>query len=301
MKQKAALVLSGGGARGIAHIGVIEELEKRGFEITSIAGTSMGAVVGGVYASGKLEAYREWLYTLDKMKLFNLLDFSFTTEGLVKGDKLFQKMKEFISDQDIEDFKIPYAAVAADIINKKEVIFTTGNVFHAIRASIAIPTVFTPVKTEDGLLVDGGVINNIPIEYVKRQEGDILIAVNVNADIPYVKPAPPKTEIVAEQSLYQKRLKDFYSHLQKLNPLSSEEKIGYFNLINKTISLMMFHIAKVSIEKHHPDILIEVSADCCGAFDFYRAEEMVETGRLAAIQSLSLYDENASKKLRIER
>jgi len=300
MKQKAALVLSGGGARGIAHIGVIEELEKNGFEISSIAGTSMGAVVGGVYASGKLEAYKDWLYTLDKMKLFNLLDFSFTTEGLVKGDKLFHKMKEFISDQNIEDFGIPYAAVAADIINKKEVIFTEGNVFNAIRASVAIPTVLTPVKTADGLLVDGGVINNIPIEYITRTPGDILIAVNVNADIPYIKPVIQKTEIVAEQSVYQKRLKDFYHHLQKLNPLSNEEKIGYFNLINKTISLMMFHIAKVSIEQHPPDILIEVSADCCGAFDFYRAEEMVETGRAAAIQSLGEYEEGGIRKLKVQ-
>lgn len=297
MKQKVALVLSGGGARGIAHIGVIEELEKNGFQISSIAGTSMGAVVGGVYASGKLEAYKDWLYTLDKMKLFNLLDFSFTTEGLVKGDKLFHKMKEFISDQNIEDFGMPYAAVAADIINKKEVIFTEGNVFNAIRASVAIPTVLTPVKTADGLLVDGGVINNIPIEYITRTPGDILIAVNVNADIPYIKPVIQKTEIVAEQSVYQKRLKDFYHHLQKLNPLSNEEKIGYFNLINKTISLMMFHIAKVSIEQHPPDILIEVSADCCGAFDFYRAEEMVETGRAAAIQSLEKYNEGGIRKL----
>ncbi len=300
MKQKVALVLSGGGARGIAHIGVIEELEKNGFEISSIAGTSMGAVVGGVYASGKLEAYKDWLYTLDKMKLFNLLDFSFTTEGLVKGDKLFHKMKEFISDQDIEDFNIPFAAVAADIINKKEVIFTEGNVFNAIRASVAIPTVLTPVKTADGLLVDGGVINNIPIEYITRTPGDILIAVNVNADIPYIKPVIQKTEIVAEQSVYQKRLKDFYHHLQRLNPLSNEEKIGYFNLINKTISLMMFHIAKVSIEQHPPDILIEVSADCCGAFDFYRAEEMVETGRSAAIQSLEKYNESGIRKLKVQ-
>lgn len=301
MGQKVALVLSGGGARGIAHIGAIEELEKNGFEITSIAGTSMGAVVGGVYASGKLEAYKDWLYTLDKMKLFNLLDFSFTTEGLVKGDKLFHKMKEFISDQDIENFDIPYAALAADIINKKEVVFTEGNVFNAIRASVAIPTVLTPVKTEHGLLVDGGVINNIPIEYVKRTPGDILIAVNVNADIPYVKPVAPKAEIVVEQSVYQRRLKDFYSHLQKLNPLSNEEKIGYFNLINKTISLMMFHIAKVSIQQHPPDILIEVSADCCGAFDFYRAEEMVETGRAAAIESLEKYQESEIRKLKVHR
>ncbi len=291
MKQKIALVLSGGGARGIAHIGAIEELEKRGFKISSISGTSMGAVVGGVYASGRLQAYKNWLYTLDKMKLFSLIDFSFSTEGLVKGDKLLTKMKDFITDENIESLSLPYAAVAADIINKREVVFTKGNVFDAIRASIAIPTVFTPVKTEHGLLVDGGVINNIPIEYVKRKTNDLLVVVNVNADIPYEKPEVTKKEVVTEQSVYQKRMKEFYSHLQKLNPLSSEEKLGYFNLINKTISLMMFHIAKVSLEKNPPDILIEVSADCCGAFDFYRAEEMVQTGRTATIKSIEAWEQ----------
>src|SRR5476651_2334654 len=110
MKQKAALVLSGGSARGIAHIGVIEELEKQGFEITSVAGASMGAVVGGVYALGKMEEYKNWLYTLDKMKIFGLVDFTFSTDGFVKGDKLFNTMKKFIPDTNIEDLRIPYAA-----------------------------------------------------------------------------------------------------------------------------------------------------------------------------------------------
>ena len=177
MKQKVALVLSGGGARGIAHIGVIEELEKRGFEISSIAGTSMGAVIGGVYTLGTMEAYKNWLYTLDKMKLFSLVDFNFSTQGLVKGDRLFQKMKDFIPDVSIENLRIPYATVATDIIHKKEVVFIEGSLLDAIRASIAIPTVLTPVKTKDGLLVDGGIINNIPINNIKRTPGDILIAV----------------------------------------------------------------------------------------------------------------------------
>jgi NTE family protein len=166
MKQKVSLVLSGGGARGIAHIGVIEELEKQGFEIASISGTSMGAVVGGVYALGKMEEYKNWLYTLDKIKIFSLIDFSFSTQGLVKGDKLLNTVKAFIPDANIEDLSIPYAAIAADIINKKEVVFTKGSLFDAIRASMAIPTVFTPVKTEHGLLIDGGIINNMPINHV---------------------------------------------------------------------------------------------------------------------------------------
>src|SRR3984885_7183362 len=141
-KQKVSLVLSGGGARGIAHIGAIEVVEEMGFEIASIAGTSMGAVVAGVYALGKMEAYKQWLCSLDKLKVFSLVDFSFSSQGLVRGDKLFNITKQFILDANIEDLDIPFAAVAADIINRKEVVFTSGSVFDAVRASIAIPTIF---------------------------------------------------------------------------------------------------------------------------------------------------------------
>lgn len=295
MKQKAALVLSGGGARGIAHIGVIEELEKKGFEISSIAGTSMGAVVGGVYALGKMEEYKNWLYTLDKIKLFSLVDFTLSTQGLVKGDKLLNTVKTFISDANIEDLDIPYAAIAADIIHKKEVVFTKGSIFDAIRASMAIPTVFTPVKFEDGLLIDGGIINNMPINRVKRTPGDILIAVNVNADIPVEKPPVTKIETVATQSVYQKKLMDFYNQLHILHPsgdgekTTSEEKLGYFDLINKTLSLMTYHITQLTLEDYTPDILVNISRHACGTFDFYKAEEVVEIGRYAAIKSLDAY------------
>ena len=289
MKQKVSLVLSGGGARGIAHIGVIEELEKQGFEIFSVVGTSMGALVGGVYALGKMEEYKKWIFTLDKIKVFRFLDFTISKQGLVKGDKIFNKMKEFIFDANIEDLKIHFTAVAADILNKKEVVFTKGSVFEAIRASIAIPTVFTPVKTENGLLVDGGVINNIPISHAKRIPGDILIVVNVNADIPANKPNVSKKESESNQSLYQKKIKDFYSFLRKNRPSSDQEKLGYFNLINKTLNLMTYRITQLSLENYSPDILINISRDSCSTYDFYKAVEMVEIGRYAAINSIKEY------------
>jgi NTE family protein len=289
MKQKVSLVLSGGGARGIAHIGVIEELERQGFEIFSVSGTSMGALVGGVYALGKMEAYKQWLFTLDKMKIFSLVDFTFSSLGLVKGDKVLNKMKEFISDANIEELKIHYAAVATDIMNKKEVVFTKGSVYDAIRASIAFPTVFTPVKTENGLLVDGGVINNMPISHVKRIPNDILVAVNVNADIPVYKPTISKKERDVKQSVYQKKIKDFYRYLRKDPPLNHDEKLGYFDLINKTINVMSYRITQLSLENYSPDILIQVSHESCSMYDFYKAEEMVEIGRHAAMESLKEY------------
>jgi len=289
MKQKVALVLSGGGARGIAHIGVIEEIEKQGFEISSVAGTSMGAVVGGVYVLGKIEEYKAWLFKLDKMKIFSLVDFTFSSQGLLKGDKLFNNIGKFITDENIEELTIPYAAVATDIINKIEVVFTKGSVFEAIRASMAFPTVFTPVKTENGLLVDGGVLNNIPINHVNRTPNDLLIAVNVNADIPLEKPGTPNFQSAAELSIYQKKIKEFRDEFQKFFPLNNEERLSYFDLINKTIDLMTYRLAQISLEMNPPDILINVSRDSSATFDFYRAGEMVEIGRNAAFKSLETY------------
>ena len=297
MKQKVSLVLSGGGARGIAHIGVIEELEKQGFDIFSVVGTSMGALVGGIYALEKIEEFKEWICTLDKLKVFSLVDFSFSKQGLVKGDKLLKKLQEFISDQNIEDLSIYYAAIASDIINQKEVVFKSGSVYNAIRASIAIPTVFTPVKAENGLLVDGGIINNLPINHAKRIKGDLLVAVNVNADIPVDKPLLSKKESDKQESIYQKKIKEFSSHLLKIIPLTSDDneetQLGFFELINKTISMVTNYNAQMALTNHQPDILINISHESCGTYDFYKAEEMVEIGRHAAIKALEKFKSNS--------
>lgn len=282
-------MLSGGGARGIAHIGVIEELESRGFEIRSISGTSMGAVVGGIYALGKLQEYKHWLYKLDKLEVFKLIDFTLSSQGLIRGDRVFKKLKEFIPDKKIEELDIHYAATATDIINNKEVVFTKGSIYEAIRASIAIPTVITPVKKSNTLLVDGGLMNSIPIHHVKRTDGDILIVVFVNADIPVHRPAVSKKERDKKQSVYLEKIKQFQEQLNIIHPKRKDEKLGYFNLLNKSISLLTYHIAELTLEKYPPDMLIEVSHNACGLFDFYKAEELVEIGRYAAVRSLDKY------------
>ena len=283
-KKNVSLVLSGGGARGIAHIGVIEELEKQGFNIKSISGTSMGALVGGIYALGKLEEYKKWIYTLDEWDVFKLIDFTFNSQGLIKGEKVFQKMQKFIPDKNIEDLKINFSATATDIINRKEIIFTKGNIREAIRASIAIPTVFTPVKLKNSILVDGGVLNNIPIQYVKRTEDDILIVVYVNADVPVYKPFIKKRKLNKKPSIYLKEIRKIKNKLNKKN--SKNKKLGYFGIINKTIALLTHQISKMTLKQFPPDILINVSRDSCGVFDFYKAEELVEIGKHQAIESL---------------
>jgi NTE family protein len=286
MKQKVSLVLSGGGARGIAHIGVIEELEKQGYEICSIAGTSMGSVVGGVYALGKLETFKKWMLTLDKIKVFNLVDFTFNSQGLVKGDKVLNKMKEFISDGNIEDLRIPYAAIAVDLLNKREVVFTKGSIYDAIRASISIPSILTPVAKNNTLLVDGGVLNNIPVNHVKRIPNDLLIAVDVNADVPVLKLKSSKKELQEKQTIYQEKLHSFQKQLKKILPGNNDDELGYLDLVNRTISLMTYTIAQTSLEKYPPDMLINISKQSAGTWDFFMAEELVEIGRLATKESL---------------
>ena len=290
MNKNIALVLSGGGARGIAHIGVIEELIKRGYKINSIAGTSMGALVGGMYAAGKMEEFNKWMCSLDKMKVFGLIDFTFSTHGLIKGDKVFNTIKKIVPDINIEDLEIDFSATAADIANHKEIVYTTGSMYEAIRASTAIPTVLTPVIQNGAVIVDGGVMNNIPIENVKRNKDDLLVAVYVNADVTPVKLEMSKKKAKESKSDYLKKINGFYEYLYKVSPKSKAEKLGYFTLIEKTINAAALKLAKLTIEKGSPDILINISRDTCGTYDFYMAEELIEIGRISAQNYLDAFE-----------
>ncbi|MCA1747937.1 MAG: patatin-like phospholipase family protein, partial [Bacteroidales bacterium] len=257
-----------------------------GYEIVSVTGTSMGAVVGAVFAMGKMKEFKEWLYSLDKMKVYRLMDFTLSKQGLLKGDKVLNRMKEFVEDRNIEDLKIPYAAVAVDLINKREVVFRKGRVYDAIRASIAIPGVLTPVKTKDGLLVDGGVMDNIPVKHVERMGDELLVAVDVNGETSSKRVPETMEEKEDHQYFLQRQLKGLYEYLGIKSEIKSEEKLGYVDLINKTITLMTHHMAQLSLEIHKPDIFIEVSGEACGIFDFYKAREMVERGSKAAAKVL---------------
>jgi NTE family protein len=284
MKKNVTLVLSGGGARGFAHIGAIEEIESRGFSINSVAGTSIGALIGGVYATGKLNEFKEWAYNLDKQEIFKLIDFSFSSQGLIKGDRVLKVMKKFIPDANIEDLKIKYTATAFDLAQNQEIVFKEGSLYNAIRASIAIPTVFTPVISGNSVLVDGGVVNNIPINNSIRTKNDVLIAVYVNADIPVHH--IDISEKAKGQNLYIQKIKKFRKSLNKSDSTDQRKKFHYFNLINDTIAVMTNHLATTIIKNTPPDIFVEISKKSCGTFDFYKAEELVEIGRYAAQKKL---------------
>ena len=283
--KNIALVLSGGGARGMAHIGVIEELSKHGFNITSIAGTSIGAVVGGVYATGKLEEYKDWVTNLSKLEVIKFMDFAISKGGFIKGEKIFNELKKIIGNTNIENLDIPFAAVAVDINKHKEVVFTKGSLVNAIRASVSIPTIFTPFKYGESELVDGGVLNPLPLKYVNRTKDDLLIAIDLNADIPY---HTPKKANLSENhnNNYRQAIEYINEKWSRFFNNEKNKKSGFFDLINNSIYAMQAKLTEIAIEKYKPDILIKVSKEACGIYEFHRSEEMINYGRKQFLNSL---------------
>jgi len=288
MKQSVSLVLSSGGARGVAHIGVIEELERQGFEIKSLAGSSMGALVGGIYASGNLKVYKDWMCKLGKKEVFNLVDFTLSTNGLVKGNKIIKELKKIIPDVNIEDLPIPYAAIATDIKNRKEVVFEKGSLYEAIRASISIPAVFTPCKLNGMVLIDGGVLNPIPINRVKRRKDDLLIAVDVSSPILFEEQAIIKNslkQIEEELNYFATFKRKVYDFL----PENKEDQFNYYTLMSKSASLMIQQITAMTIEMYKPDILIKIPKSSYGTFHFYKSDEIIKSGELSTRKALLEY------------
>lgn len=279
--NKVHLVLGSGGARGLAHIGVIEALEENGFEIVSVAGSSMGALIGGIYCAGHLKTYKDWIVNLDKFDVLKLLDFTFSTNGFVKGDRVFKAIEKLIGEHYIEDFKIPFTAVATNVTSKNEVHFQEGRLFAALRASVAIPTVLTPVSNHTGQLVDGGVLNPLPLSLVKKKLGELVVAVNVNANIPIPKKSVKQKEI--EKSEKNDYLSKMYGLLNSYMPQSkakeTQEKLGLFDLLNRSIDLLQDRLTEVTLQQYRPDILVDISRETCSTFEFYRAQELIELGR----------------------
>ncbi len=280
MGKPVSLVLSSGGARGMAHIGVIESLIKKGYEIKSIAGSSIGAFVGGMYAHGKLEDYKNFVCNLDKLDVFKLIDFTFSTSGFIRGERIINELTKRLKDGNIEDFDIHFAAVATDIINNEEVVFDQGSLFYALRASTAIPTVITPISSGERLLVDGGVLNPIPIKHVKRTPGDLLVVVNVNHDSPYHKPVPTDKQEIKWQADMLKKVATFKEKWSEMLPSkkTSPKKLGYFDLMNRSIALMQDQLSTLIIENYKPDMVINISRYTCSTFDFYKSKELIHLG-----------------------
>ena len=288
-KKTVSLVLGSGGARGYAHIGVIEALEEQGYVIKSISGSSMGALIGGLYAAGKLDPYQEWVLSLDFIDTLKLLDISLSHGGIVNIDTVYKKIEQMIGDIKIEDLPIKYIAVASDIKNQKKIWFKKGKLIDAIRASIAIPTVFVPVVKEDMILVDGGVLEPLPIASVSSDETDLTIAVNLNANIQNTyKIERPEKEEIAENTFYKKTIELVDKAKQAIVTETSKEEtpIDIFYILNKSLDATQSLIVENTIKEHQPDLIIEIPRDACESYEFDKAYEMIEIGKRATQKSL---------------
>ena len=285
MKKKIALVLSGGGARGLAHIGAIETLESHGYEITSIAGCSMGALIGGMYAAGKLPEVKDWVLALDRRKVLSLVDFSLSLTHLVKGDRVMEALKEIVPDVNIEDLPIPYTAVATDWNSGKEVIFDHGSLYDAIRASISIPLFLNPVRREEMLLVDGGLVNSLPLNRVVRHSGDLLFGINVSTH-------DYQGELLMQQFVERKLLSKsmpvavmnrIMKHFEGIN-------INYVTLLMRTIAIMLEQNTRQQILISRPDLVVQVPMKRYGVFDFDKAAAILQIGKHKTSHALRRFE-----------
>ena len=278
--KDVALALSSGGARGLAHIGAIEELESNGYHITSIAGCSMGALIGGVYAAGKLEEFREWMKTIDRKKMLELTDFSFSINHLVKGNRIIEAIMDFVPDIAIEELPIPYCAVATDLKAGREVVIDKGSLFEAIRASISLPSFYEPIQRDDMILIDGGVINPIPLNRVKRNAGDILVGVDVSGHD--YKSQWDEMHRLTEWQKNDNSLKA--KILDKLIPDNIE--FNYYTVLSRTSSLMIRQNSILMAKLMKPEMLIDIQMNRYGTFDFDKSEKLIAIGRQKTAQAI---------------
>ena len=286
-KQTVSLVLGSGGARGLAHIGIIHWLEENDFKIESISGCSMGALIGGIYAAGKLDDFEQWVSAINKVDIFTLLDFSWEKNGLVKGDKIINTLVDLVGDQLIEDLPISFTATAADIINEKEVWIESGRLFDAIRASISLPLFFTPFDYKGDQLIDGGVLNPVPIAPTFGDATEMTIAVNLGGP-PVIQEIPAdKLEETNDSSPIHEKVISFVSNFKRPELKIGGHDWGAYEIANQAFDAMQSTIARQKIAAYPPDHVIEIARNACGTLEFDRAAEMIELGYRKAQESLS--------------
>lgn len=281
----------------MVHIGIIEELLKHGYEITRVVGCSMGSIVGGVYASGNLEPYKEWMLSLNRAKVFSLMDFTIEKQGFLKGEKVLETMKEYVSIPRIEEFPIPFTAVATDLNARREVHYSSGNYYKAIRASIAIPGIFTPVKRANQLLVDGAVLNPLPIDLVSRDEESIVIAVNTYG--------PESRLFNASRSNPDEMgiIQDIRSWMTKKVHARNRKKSARVNqygsvqdILYNSYTLTRDRLIELMLEKYPPDIYILIPSNASSTFDFHKTAELIEIGKNACQEALAKFENTTIRK-----
>jgi NTE family protein len=313
-----SLALGGGGARGYAHIGVIQVLLERGYKVVAVSGSSMGALVGGMHAAGTLPAFTGWALTLSRPQVMRLLRPSRATSGPFTADKVLDRMSEMVGSVQIQDLAIPFTAVATDLLARKPVWFQQGSLELAIRASIAIPGFFTPVVLDGRVLVDGGVIDPVPMTPLASVRSDITIAVTLSG-----YPAESMSDVArsggeeSSRAAHVRRvpsgpvsLLDRDAASSAREPIAgdprpdtsvgsltgrdvsgvgdSDESVDLkaLEIVNLSYETMSNVITRYRLAGYPPDVIVSVPRDACGLLDFHRAADMIDLGRRLAEATL---------------
>lgn len=304
-QKTISLVLGSGGARGYAHIGVIEELVSRGYQIQCIAGCSMGALVGGIYAAGKLADFEAWVNELNTLDVVRLLDLRLVGQGALKGNKVFDVLREMVGDCTIESLPVPYTAVATDLEAQREVWFQSGPLLDAIRASIAIPSIFTPIRIGQRLLVDGGVLNPLPIAPTVSAHSDLIVAVDLSADYEELQLPSSKENVVQAQApsaldrwfaqlklrtqgLLDNRKDDFTSAMEEAD--EPVLKRGMVDIVNESLETMQGALTRYKLAAYPPDVLIGIPKNICRFYEFHKGPELIQMGQVIAKDVLDRYE-----------
>jgi NTE family protein len=317
--RRVALALGSGGARGYAHIGVIQVVEERGCEIVSIAGSSMGALVGGLRAAGRLDPYTTWVRGLRQRDVVRLLDLSLSAPGAIRAEKVLARVRELLDGARIEDLPIPFTAVATDLFARKEVWFQHGPVDTAIRASIAIPGVITPVMLNGRLLADGGVTNPVPIAPTSSSQADVTIGVSLAGEARSPHGGSPVQETAEARPMeeWTDRFRAGASQLLDSDvvrsllgrfgaspgavpvdevPLPDDDPdepfgalppgMGKFDMMYQSLDAMQSVLIRYRLAGYPPDVLVTIPRDACRSLDFHRANEMIHLGRKLTEEAL---------------
>ena len=306
MGKNVALVLGSGGARGLAHIGAIEALEERGYTITSIAGCSMGSIIAGMYAAGQLKEAKEWFLSVDKQLILRMMDINLLSgNSLVKGERIIKELEKVVPDRPIESLNIPCTLVATDMIHSDEVLFRTGSLFEAVRASISIPLFFKPVQIGQQLLIDGGILNPLPLHVVERTPGDILVAADISGkdSLPIKEVYEPidvegklaevkKSGIPVPKS-WEQQLRLLGKKVDRILEQRSKDlgrKVSFVSLLDRMSDIQIQQNTLLSLQLTPPDVHSVMRQYAYNTFDFDKAEQIIADGKKLMSEALDKYE-----------
>ena len=306
VNKNVALVLGSGGARGLAHIGAIEALEERGYTITSIAGCSMGAIIAGMYAAGQLQEAKEWFLRVDKQLILRMMDINLlSSNSLVKGERIIKELEKVVPDRPIEELNIPCSIVASDMMNTEEVVFRSGSLFEAVRASISIPLFFKPVQIDNRLLIDGGILNPLPLHVVERTEGDILVAMDISGkdampmDTEY-EPIDVDGRIAAIEAKgfdvpdgLEEQLRQLGKRIDAIRQRRAKDlgrNVSFVSLLDRMSDMQIQQNTLLALRLTPPDVHAVMRQYAYNTFDFDKAEEIIADGKQIMTDALIKYE-----------